>query len=177
MRISPWPAIGLAIVSFAFSVSSASAQKLDAMVLYRQDSDVAYIAYVPGYSSPQADITGACTLDPDPANCPNPNAAPGDVNLTVVGTTLSLGLPDGRVAVLNCVNRYSSKGTSINRRSCGMPLVQHVEADFDGRKAKLTWPVGQDGKKTESETYKVIAMLDKRTETARSSVPQGPSSH
>lgn len=176
MRIFPWPAIGLAVVSLAFSVPSAYAQKLDASVLYRQDSDVAYVAYVPGYSGPQADTTGACTLDPDPANCPSQNPAPGEVNYTVVGTTISLELPGGRVAVLNCVNRYSSSGTSINRRSCGMPMVQHVEADFNGRTAKLTWPVGQNGK-TESESYKVIAMLDKHTETARSSTPVNPGSH
>jgi hypothetical protein len=176
MRIFPLPAIGLAVVSLVFSVSSAHAQKLDASVLYRQDSDVAYVAYVPGHSGPQADTTGACTLDPDPANCPSSNPAPGEVNYTVVGTTISLELPGGRVALLNCVNRYSSSGTSINRRSCGMPLVQHVLADFKGQTAKLTWPVGQNGK-MESETYKVIAVLDKHTETARSVAPESLSSH
>ena len=36
---------------------------------------------------------------------------------------------------------------------------------------------GTDGKKTESETYKVVAMLEKRTESARISAPEGPASH
>ena len=172
-------AILLAVLSLAFSVRSAFAQKLDVSVLYRQDSDVAYHAVIPGYTGPNADVTGACTLDPDPANCPeeSPTQSDSKVNYTVVGTTLSLLLPDGRVAVVNCVNRYSAKGTYINRRSSGMPMVEHVEAEFTGEIAKLKWTVGTDGKKTESETYKVIAMLDKRTETARVSSSDDPSSH
>jgi hypothetical protein len=174
MPKSPWLAVGLAALSLAFSVRSASAQKVDASVLYRQDSDVAYHAVIPGYTGPNADVTGACTLDPDPANCPeeSPTQSDSKVNYTVVGTTLSLLLPDGRVALVNCVNRYSAKGTYINRRSCGMPMVEHVEAEFTGETAKLKWTVGTDGKKTESETYKVIAMLDKRTETARVSASE-----
>jgi hypothetical protein len=175
---SPWLAVGLAVLSLAFSVRSAFAQKLDVSVLYRQDSDVAYHAVVPGYSGPNADTTGACTLDPDPANCPDESQSQANgVNYTVIGTTLSLLLPDGRVAVVNCVNRHSAKGTYINRRSCGMPMVEHVEAEFIGESAKLKWAVGTDGKRTESETYKVVAMLDKRTETARMSTSEGPSSH
>ena len=46
-----------------------------------------------------------------------------------------------------------------------------------GEIAKLTWPIGTDGKKTESETYKVVAMLDKRIDTARLSKSDGPASH
>src|SRR6516165_4590775 len=42
MPKSPWLAVGLAVLSLAFSVPSAFAQKVDASVLYRQDSDVAY---------------------------------------------------------------------------------------------------------------------------------------
>jgi len=164
-----WVALGLFVLPLVFSVEPASAQKVEASVLYRQDSDNRYIAVVPGYSGPASDVTGACLLDPDPANCPmvDANGTNGTPNYMLVGTTLSLLLPDGRVAVVNCQNRYSAKGTYINRRSCGMPMVQHVEADFNGPIAKLTWAVGTEGKKTESETYKVIAMLDKRTDTAR----------
>jgi hypothetical protein len=179
MRTFPWLAFGLAALSLAFSAPSALAQKVQANVLYRQDSDNSYIAVVPGYSGPDADITGACMLDPDPANCPAVKASSdtGNPNYMLVGTTLSLLLPDGRVALVNCQNRYSAKGNSINRRSCGMPMVQQVEADITGQIAKLTWPVGTDGKKTESETYKVVAMLDKRIDTARLSKSDGPASH
>jgi hypothetical protein len=163
MRILSRLATGLAVALFALSVQAAFAEKVPASVLYRQDSDIAYHAVVPGYSGAQADITGACTLDPDPANCPAPTqAGPGEISYTVIGTTLSLRLPDGRVAVVNCVNRYSSKGNYISRHSCGMPLVENVEAEFSGQTARLQWPIGTDGKKTESETYKIVALLNKR---------------
>jgi hypothetical protein len=163
MRILSRLATGLAVASLALSIQAAFAEKVPASVLYRQDSDVAYHAVIPGYSGAQADVTGACTLDPDPANCPaETQAGPGEISYMVIGTTLSLRLPDGRVAVVNCVNRFSSKGNYINRRSCGMPLVENVEAEFTGQTARLQWPIGTDGKKTESETYKVVALLDKR---------------
>lgn len=180
MRRIPWLVFGLAVLSLVFSVRSASAQKIDVSVLYRQDSDNSYIAIIPGYTSPQdADVTGACMLDPDPANCPRVDTtmANGSPNYMLVGTTLSLLLPDGRVALVNCQNRYSSKGAYINRRSCGMPMVQHVQAEFIGENAKLEWPVGTDGKKTETETYKVIAVLNKRIDTARATTGEGPGSN
>jgi hypothetical protein len=43
-----------------------------------------------------------------------------------------------------------------------MPLVERVEAEFKGTNARLEWPVGPDGSKTESETYRVVAVLDER---------------
>jgi hypothetical protein len=160
-----WLVSGLVIVCLASCVQSVSAQKLEATVLYRQDSDINYRAVIPGYSSVTAETSEACSLDPNPAVCsPNTNqsASAADNVYTVVGTTVSLLLPDGRVALINCVNKYSAKGNYINRRSCGMPLVEHVQAEFLGRSARLKWPIGPDGKKTESETYKVVALLDKR---------------
>lgn len=179
MHKFPWLSLGLVPLSLIFSVRSASAQKVDASVLYRQNSDNRYIAIIPGYTGPESDITGACLLDPDPANCPqtDANGAGGTPTYMVVGTTLSLLLPDGRVAVVNCQNRYSAKGDSVNRRNCGMPMVPHVEADFNGQIAKLTWPAGADGKKTESETYKVVAMLGKRTDTARVATGDATEAH
>ena len=168
MKKPQWLYIGMAIAYLSSCFYTASAQKLDASVLYRQDSDVNYFAVIPGYTSQAA--AGAspnCSLDPNPAEC-NPStpangllSAQGDVTYNVVGTTLSLLLPDGRVALVNCVNKYSPKGNYINRHSCGMPLVDHVQAEFNGKIAKLKWPVGTDGK-TESETYKVVALLDKQ---------------
>ena len=162
MRRSPWLVLWLSALSLAISSVSASAQKVPVNVLYRQDSDVVYHAVVPGYSGPNADITGACTLDPDPANCPDPKQdVSGAPVYNLVGTTLSLGLPDGRIAVVNCVSRHSANGNYINRHSCGMPLGERAEADFAGQSAKLSWTVGTDGKKTESELYRVVALLAK----------------
>jgi hypothetical protein len=42
-----------------------------------------------------------------------------------------------------------------------MPLVDNILAEFHGDKAKLIWPVSLDGKKMQSDTYKVLAILDK----------------
>jgi hypothetical protein len=39
--------------------------------------------------------------------------------------------------------------------------VDDVQAEFHGDNAKLVWVVSLDGKKTQSETYKVLAILDK----------------
>lgn len=161
MHRSPWMVLGLAALSLAIPSFSA-AQKVPVNVLYRQDSDVVYHAVIPGYSGPNADVTGACTLDPDPANCPDPNvnADPkGTPTYLLSGTTLSLGLPDGRIALVNCVSRHSANGNYINRHSCGMPMTEHAEAEFTGQSAKLSWTLAQNGNKAESETYRVVAVL------------------
>jgi len=161
MTVTRWLAIGLIMVWLVFCVRSLFAQKLEATVLYRQDSDIGYTALVPGYTP-----TGAvdCAADITNEVCAHVSqiAASGQPALSVTGTTLSLLLPDGRVAVVNCLNKYSSKGNSLNRRSCGMPLVERVQADFNGRSAKLRWNFGPDSKRTESETYRIVALLDKR---------------
>jgi hypothetical protein len=43
-----------------------------------------------------------------------------------------------------------------------MPLVDNIHAEFHGDKVKLEWVVSLDGKKIQSETYKVLAILDNR---------------
>ena len=40
-------------------------------------------------------------------------------------------------------------------------MVDSIQADFNGGTAKLIWPVSLDGKKTQSETYKVLGILEK----------------
>jgi hypothetical protein len=39
--------------------------------------------------------------------------------------------------------------------------VDSIEADFNGDNAKLIWPVSLDGKKMQSETYKILGILDR----------------
>ena len=48
-----------------------------------------------------------------------------------------------------------------NRRSCRTPLVESIQADFNGDNAKLIWPVSLDGKKMQSETYKILERVSK----------------
>ena len=90
------------------------------------------------------------------------NVAVG-TSYTVRGATFTLELPDGRLAVVNCESKFAEHmaGRAGNRRSCRMPLVQSIQVDFHGDKAKLIWPVSIDGKKLESETYKILGILDK----------------
>jgi hypothetical protein len=162
MSKAHWMGLVTALVCGSSFSTSASAQKLEATVLYRQNSDADYSAVVPGYSKSTPDGYVDCAGDTANAACAaSAQLNPGEVAYRVVGTTVSLLLPDGRVAVVNCVNRYSSYGNYMNRRNCGMPLVQHVQAEFKGNTAKLKWPVGTEAK-FESETYKVVALLDKR---------------
>ncbi len=172
MSKSRWMGLATAFLFTATSVQSVCAQKLDATVLYRQTSDSNYFAVIPGYTSTPDQGGTDCSLEPLSDACAAPSRAnaaislQGQVSYNLVGTTLSLLLPDGRVALVNCVNKYSPKGNYINRRICEMPLVEHVAAELNGKTAKLKWPVGADGK-IEAETYRLVAILDKQLIASR----------
>ena len=84
---------------------------------------------------------------------------PQNYGYNVRGATLSLRLPDNRVAVVNCESKYAFRGDYINQRSCRVPPVAEIRAEFKGDNAKLVWPVSLDGRKTQSETYKIVALL------------------
>jgi hypothetical protein len=167
MSKARWMGLGMAFVLIATGAQSTRAQKLEATVLYRQTSDSSYFAVIPGYTSTPDEGGTDCSLQPLSEACAAPSrlngaiASQGQIAYNVVGTTLSLLLPDGRVALVNCVNKYSLKGNYINRRICEMPLVEHVEAELNGKNAKLKWPVGVDGK-FEAETYRIVTILDKQ---------------
>jgi hypothetical protein len=80
-------------------------------------------------------------------------------NLNLRGATLTLVLPNGDSAVVNCTSKFQERFAGPgNVRSCHVPLVNEFQAIFDGDKAKLFWPTSLDGKKIESETYKIIAV-------------------
>jgi len=85
----------------------------------------------------------------------------------VTGATLTLQLPDGRRAVVNCASKFAEHfaGPPGNRRSCHVPLVDDIQAEFRGDSAKLSWNVSIDGKKSRSETYKILAVLDRPEES------------
>jgi hypothetical protein len=80
-------------------------------------------------------------------------------NLNLRGATLTLILPNGDSAVVNCASKFQERFAGPgNVRSCRVPLVNEFQAIFDGDKAKLFWPTSLDGKKIETETYKIIAV-------------------
>jgi hypothetical protein len=117
----------------------ASAQKLDVKIIDRQDKDDEY-DYAAVYN----------------------NVAVGKT-FKVHGATFTLQLPDGRLAIVNCDSKFAEHmaGRVGNRRSCRTPVVDTIQADFKGDNAKLIWPVSLDGKKMQSETYKILGILDK----------------
>jgi len=119
--------------------ASASAQMLDVKIVDRQDKEDAY-DYAAVYN----------------------NVAVGKT-FKVHGATFTLQLPDGRLAIVNCESKFAERmaGSVGNRRSCRTPLVDSIQVDFHGDNAKLIWPVSIDGKKMQSETYKILGILDK----------------
>jgi len=131
-RIAAFVLMGLALVSLAIANDK---ERVTVQVTARNDSSLAYsYAFVnQSYGIAQ--------------------------NLNLRGATLTLVLPNGDSAVVNCTSKFHERFAGPgNVRSCRVPLVNEFEAIFDGDKAKLFWPTSLDGKKIESETYKIIAV-------------------
>lgn len=121
----------------------AASQKLNVKIVNREDHDSSY-DYAGVYN-----IAGSTTATA--------------TTFHVTGATLTLQLPDGRMAVVNCASKFAEHfaGAAGNRRSCHVPLVDTIQADFHGDSAKLSWNVSIDGKKSQSETYKILGIIDK----------------
>jgi hypothetical protein len=129
----------LAVLSLLLCSVAISAQKLNVKVIDRQDKDDSY-DYAAVYN----------------------NTAVGKT-FHVHGATFTLQLADGRLVVVNCESKFAEHmaGPAGNRRSCRAPVVDEIEVDFRGDNAKLMWPVSLDGKKMQSETYKILGILDR----------------
>jgi hypothetical protein len=137
-RIVAKPTIAVAALILAVA-AFASAQKLTVKIIARQDKEDTY-DYAAVYN----------------------NVAVGE-SFKVHGATFTLQLPDGRLAIVNCESKFAEHmaGRVGNLRSCRTPLVDSIQADFNGDNAKLIWPVSLDGKKMQSETYKILGILDR----------------
>ena len=141
-------------------------QKLDVQIIDRHTNQTSYSNTIPGRSSGASNATVNCRGNAYNVNCSGSSTASGSstpprkIAYNVLGATLSLQLPDGKVVVVNCESKYALKGDYINRRSCRIPSTNKIQAEFNGEKAKLRWPVGIDGKKFKSETYRILAVLD-----------------
>jgi len=158
----------IAVVILACA-ASASAQNLTVKIINRQDNDTDYTYIVPGYFNSQSNLNANCNGGDYNVNCNGSATTAGlsmpahQVSYHVRGATFTLQLPDGRAAVVNCESKFQERmaGPRGNRRNCRIPLVDEIQADFHGDKAKLAWVVSLDGKKTQSETYKIMAILGK----------------
>jgi hypothetical protein len=144
-------------------------QRLTVKVIDRQDNEGSYTYVVPGHSSSQANTSVNCSGATNTVNCSGSTYVTGSSRPAMVGSyavrgaTLSLELPDGRVAVVNCESKVNWTEWKANMyRSCRVPLTAELQAEFNGANAKLVWSVSIDGTKTQSETYKILAVLDGR---------------
>lgn len=155
------------VLSILVCTTSASAQKLAVKIIDRQDNDTDYTYVVPAHWFSNSNTNVNCGGSDANVNCNGSTnttgtvTPPHQVSYHVRGATFTLQLPDGRAAIVNCESKYAPKGDYINRRDCRAPMVENIQAEFHGDKAKLIWVVSIDGKKTQSETYKVLAILDK----------------
>ena len=132
------PLIPVIFLATVIATQTAAAQKFNVKIINRADNAQSY-AYATFFS----------------------NTAAGAI-FQVSGAALTLQLPDGRIAVVNCTSKFVEHfaGPIGNRRSCYVPLVDDIQAEFHGDSAKLIWVVSLDGKKTQSETYKILAVMD-----------------
>jgi len=159
----------LIAVAFIFVVATAFAQKLAVKIVNRQNNDTDYTYVVPGHWNSNSNTNVNCFEGTNNVNCNGTTTTTGSstpahqVSYHVRGATFSLLLPDGRVAVVNCESKFAERfaGPAGNHRNCRVPLVNEIQAEFNGDKAKLKWVVSLDGKKTETETYKILAVLAK----------------
>jgi len=150
---------GLALCS-----AVAKAQQMDVKVIDRQESDTGY-TYQPGIHSTSTTRTTGDSLNP--ANTTTTTHPTKFSSFQVSGATLSLQLPDGRIAVVNCDSKFQPHlAGQTARRSCRTPPINEIKADFKNSNAKLSWPISVDGKKVESETYRILGVIPKSVEQA-----------
>lgn len=168
-----------AVLTLIFG-ASASAQKVAVKIVDRQDNETDYTYIVPSHFFANSNTNVNCNGGDAYTNCNAATTTTGtstpahQVPYHVRGATFSLQLPDGRIAVVNCESKFAERfaGRAGNHRSCRMPIVDDIEADFHGDKAKLDWVVSLDGKKTQSETYKVLGILDAPKKSTSDSAKQ-----
>jgi hypothetical protein len=161
-----------AIVVFSILSNVAISEKPQSMrvkIIKRQSSETEYSYVVPGHFNSSSDTDLNCQVGDTTANCSGTTTtngtytSPREISYRVNGATLSLLLPDGKVAVVNCVSKfhYAYGNGLYGKRSCRTPILDNIQVEFKGKDAKLMWPVSLDGKTFESETYKILAILDK----------------
>ena len=146
---------------------AADKKELTVKIVDRQSHDTNYTYFVPAQFTARSNSTASCNGNDATVTCSGSTTTTGTStparsgSFNVKGATFALQLPDGRIAVVNCDSKFAEHfaGRAGNHRDCRAPLVDNIQAEFDGDKAKLKWPVSIDGKKIESETYKILGIL------------------
>jgi hypothetical protein len=142
-------------------------QTMSVKIIKRQSSETSYSYVVPGHLDSTSDTKLNCDTESTDVRCSGTTTtdgtitSPREISYQVTGATFSLLLPNGRVVVVNCESKFKYQYGGSVRRSCRTPLVDDIQVEFKGKDAKLMWPASVDGKNLESETYKILAVLDK----------------
>jgi hypothetical protein len=151
------------------------AERVKLKIVDRRDSEQSYSYTIPAKIQSTSNTDVNCSAFPNSANCTGTTNSSGtitpsrEVSYSVRGATFTLLLPDNRLVIVNCDSKGLLAGALIsataggsqptrNRRSCRKPIVDDIEVEFNKDSAKLFWSVSLDGKTTESETYKIIAI-------------------
>jgi hypothetical protein len=130
----------LTILLFLLRGTTAHAQKLDVKIVDRQDNETEYTYVVRSHFTSQSNANLNCNGNDTNVNCSGTTTTNGystpahEVFYHVRRATFSLLLPDGRLAVVNCESKFAEHmaGPAGNHRSCRMPLVDNIQAEFDG---------------------------------------------
>ena len=159
----------LALVSltlFAATAKATHTPRVDVKIVNRQNNEMNYSYQIPGHATSSSSGNANCYVNNNNVNClgsgqtDTVTTTPQSVYMHLTGATFTLLLPDGRMAVVNCNSKFQERFAGRgNRRSCRTPLVDNVQAEFKENNAKLFWPVSLDGKKIDSETYKILAIV------------------
>lgn len=157
------------VLTFLACSLVAEKMELKVKILDRQSHDTNYTYFVPAQFTAHSNSTANCFGTDSAVNCSGSTTTNGTStpahsgSFNVKGATFSLQLPDGRIAIVNCDSKFAEHfaGRAGNHRDCRVPLIDDLQVEFDGDKAKLKWPVSIDGKKIESETYRILGILDK----------------
>src|SRR5436190_17491612 len=108
IRLMKMTIIALVLVCSSY----VSAQRLAVKVINHQDNETDASYAVPGYSFSNSNANVNCNGNDTSVNCngtsvTNTTATPGHVvSFRVRGATLTLLLPDGRAAVVNCESKF-----------------------------------------------------------------------
>jgi hypothetical protein len=126
------------VLTILVCATSASAQKLAVKIIDRQDNDTDYTYVVPAQWFSNSNTNVNCGGTDTNVNCNGSTNTTGtvmparQVPYHVRGATLTLQLPDGRAAVVNCESKFKERmaGRSGNHRSCRIPLVENILLTF-----------------------------------------------
>lgn len=136
------------------------AQNMRVTVVNRAGTETGFSRHIPGTSNSDSSGSAYCASGNCSANISSQStySDPHEESTSVNGSQLVLLLPDGRKAVIACDYKRTIHSVT-GLRDCRVPPIDQIDAAFSGNKVKLSWSVSLDGKKKETETYKMVSVI------------------